>query len=58
MDDGLSWHDRYGLFCENLFVYIFVLLSFIWSDGDLLVHKFMTYLAFLSNNCGYFVAKD
>ena len=30
----LRLHDP-AYFCENLYLYIFVLFSFIWSDGDL-----------------------
>ena len=30
----LRWLDT-AYFCANLYIYIFVLLSFIWSDGDL-----------------------
>ena len=31
----LKLHDP-AYFCENLVLYIFVLFSFIWSDGDLI----------------------
>ena len=38
-------------FGENLYLYIFVFLSYIWY------HTFMTYLTCLGNIYGYFVAK-
>ena len=34
MTGSIRWHDP-AYFCESLCLYIFLLLSLVWSDGDL-----------------------